>query len=555
MPTSNTHLAYATSLNLGKNFLSTQRLRAFFLSTALWLVFTSVSSQSQTIDSLQKIIDARSGVGKWEPTYELAFSYLYINQLENCLKTISAALDIALKSSDTLKICKSTRVKAQILGKLNRTDEQIKIFLQLLPILERNNFQVEYIISLNSLANAYIILGQYDVALRYHFISLEKRRERGDVREIAMALHNIGLVYYKLEAHQKAIVFNEEASRLYASLTTPDCDGMALALLNASLCYAAENDFDCARDYLQKALSVSSRDFLNVNIVDITFNKGLIAYGSGDYENAKEYFLHSYDSAKQRGNLRFELESACWLADIFMREEKFRAAFQYLSAIEDKINHISFRPEKLRLYYRLARLRLIQQDYERAAIYQQKYISLKDSLYGFRFTTNTMKVESEQLERENSNRLRTQGMLLYLKEQEIRQQTLINAITIAFAVTFLMLTVMVITAYLRKKKVNMLLEKRVRERTKELEIVHNYLINSIYIKDSTFNKTLHEVKTRIDLIRGISSLALKDNINSQFTDYLEKIDYTILELSAYLKAAKRHVTEINVSLNDGELKT
>ena len=39
----------------------------------------------------------------------------------------------------------------------------------------------------------------YDKALKYLFESLEIRKIDGDKFEISVALHNIGLVYYKLE--------------------------------------------------------------------------------------------------------------------------------------------------------------------------------------------------------------------------------------------------------------------------------------------------------------------------------------------------------------------
>ena len=67
---------------------------------------------------------------------------------------------------------------------------------------------------LNGLAYASISKANYDKALKYLFESLELKKIDGDKFEISVALHNIGLVYYKLDDSDKALKYYQEALNL-----------------------------------------------------------------------------------------------------------------------------------------------------------------------------------------------------------------------------------------------------------------------------------------------------------------------------------------------------
>ena len=161
------------------------------------LAVPSAFCQNQRIDSLVSLLTCEPNDQEIEILYELA--YCYSNRdYKMGLKYGNDALEISKKIGDSLRIVKAGRIKSYFYRRLNEVDSSLSLSSEILPIARRNKFDDELKSILNGLAYASIHKAYYDKALKYLFESLEMRKIDGDKFEISVALHNIGLVYYKL---------------------------------------------------------------------------------------------------------------------------------------------------------------------------------------------------------------------------------------------------------------------------------------------------------------------------------------------------------------------
>ena len=66
-------------------------------------------------------------------------------------------------------------------------------------------------ITLNSLGNAYRLLGRYEKAIEYNEQALAVLREVNDRADEGLALTNLGIAYGGLGRHEKAVEYLERA--------------------------------------------------------------------------------------------------------------------------------------------------------------------------------------------------------------------------------------------------------------------------------------------------------------------------------------------------------
>ncbi|MEJ0031969.1 MAG: tetratricopeptide repeat protein [Bacteroidota bacterium] len=121
------------------------------------------------------------------------------------------SFELAKQLGDSAAIVRAGRQYGQLLRRVDRLEDAIAIFVEVLGISERNNVVAETKRVLNALALAYNYKALYDKALDLNFKSLEIREREGDKSEISAARNNIGLVYYKMGNIEQALDFFKQA--------------------------------------------------------------------------------------------------------------------------------------------------------------------------------------------------------------------------------------------------------------------------------------------------------------------------------------------------------
>jgi hypothetical protein len=186
--------------------------------------------------------------------------------------------------------------------------------------------------------------------------------------------------------------------------------------------------------------------------------------------------------------------------------------------------------ELIKIYKTLYTLYEDTKDFQKVAQYQQKYIQLKDSIYNEELTRNLMRVEGEYLERENTAKIKAQNEILSLNEAIIFRQRLV---TIFVGIAAVLLVVLAFDHYKhnqRKRLANQLLELRVRERTRELELNRDSLQRTMDERSVVFRKVSMDARAALATVKGLCSLGLSDEDSANHRQYLRKIELTSEEL-------------------------
>ena len=503
------------------------------IGLAMYLMSTALFGQNQNaIDSLHIVLKDQYGGDRFPALYELAFEY-FDKDTDQALHFIQLAEEAAIVSGDSLWVVKSKRVKGQILYRMERIEECVKILENVLPTALRNAFSMESTLITSTLGSSYLFAGKFDRALQYYFQSLQLSKSSKDSADVAGGLNNIGLAYYKLSDYKKALRYYKESLDLQKARGKVE----QRILTNISLCYAYLSDFASARRYLEESLSACGLNCPPRSIMFQMFASGLIYFGLKQFEEADRDFRHSYSLSITLLNSRLQLDNIYFLTEIRVILNRIPEAEGYLREAEKiAAKSIPFNMEMIKLYSRFYEVYLAIPDYKRASDYQKKYIQLRDSIYSHELTTNLMRVESELLERENEAKIEAQVEVIKLKEDVIRQQKALNVITIFLTLVTASFLILLFRNYRKNKLLNVLLDKKIRERTNELETNRNDLLNIVKHQELVLRRVSAGVGDRISTLKGLCFTALEDLSDPLALTYIDKIKDTSWQLDGYLRS-------------------
>lgn len=476
-------------------------------------------ADGQKIDSLKSLLNQKNGNIKCDILYQIAYEYIDVdNQLG--LHYAKQAFKAAQEDCDSLRIVKAGRIKSLAFRRLGELDSSKLLSIEMLPIATSNHYKDELILILKALALIYSHEANYDKALNYYFQSLDISKNDKNVWVI---LNNIGIVYYKLQDYDKALNYYQQALNCVKDNNSED----AYTLINMSLCYSYKKNYEAARSSINKAFSICGTNCSSIFVMQARFSLGLIDFGLNDLAIAESKFTQSYKLSKELNDERFLLDNIIYLSKINIRQNELNLAERYLNEAEQLVaNGTPYNLELIKVYNELYRLYERLKKFNRMAYYQNKYIQLKDSIYGEELTRNLMRVESEYLERENRAKIDAQSQILALNEDVIFHQRVLNTFTGVIAILLASLTFTLIRINRQKRAANLFLEQKVKERTIELERNNDALLRSMEEQALIFQKVSSDIKSSIATIKGLCSLSLAESESSFGGQYVHKIQAT-----------------------------
>ncbi|HEY8936631.1 MAG TPA: tetratricopeptide repeat-containing sensor histidine kinase [Cyclobacteriaceae bacterium] len=502
-----------------------------------------VAQDRKAIDSLALLVNKSEGAEKCEVLYKLAIEYATINDNNTALGYVDEGFSLAEQIDDSLRIVKGGRIKGQILRRLDKINEAIEYFKKVIPTALRNKnqegYKTEYKLLLNALAITYTYQAKYDEALKVNFQSLQEREIQGDKREISIALNNIGIVYFKLKNYESALKFYDKALALKNE--AKDKYDLDRLFINMGLCYNQLNDYSKAHKYFEMGFKECDNNCNDQIKVEGNFGLGVSYYRTNEIIKAQEYFQESYKIAKEIGNKKFQAENLIYQAHIFLRLNKQEDAIRVLTECERIDIDAGYNEILIETYKEFSRLYTEAKDFEKASSYQSKYIHLKDSIYNEALIKNIAKIQTDYEERENK-------AIIATKEEVIQRQRSLN---IAIGIISVLACLLIFVLYQSnkvKKRVNQALsdaknfielknielDKKVAEKTADLEVANDSLSKVNEELDNFIYKTSHDIRGPLASLKGICNVALMDVKDPVAVSYLEKLDITAENLNTIL---------------------
>lgn len=533
--------------------------RSLKFSLLIIISSSAFGLQAQAVDSLKSLLEGKNGSEKFDILFAISRestssswdeAYLYANQ----------ASDLAFEVGDSLRIVKSLRLKAQILRRLERLDESIKSFERALLIAKRHDndgsFATEIKYILNGLAIAHTYLANYDVALEIHFQSLVIREKEGDKAEISFALNNIGLVYFKLKNYDRAeeyflksLDFRKESKDNYE---------MDRLLINIGITNIHLKNYTKALDYINQAFSICSPNCSDNVSVEGEFGRGVANYGleaPSKIDSAEMHFEKSLDLSKKSDNKRFQAENSVYLGRVAIKKGDYTKAIKFLKDAEEFATTSGYNQLLIDTFREFSKLYTLSKDFQNASIYQNKYISLKDSLIGEDLVKNIAKIQTNFEQRMNI------ATIAEKEEDLVRQRNLNIAIGVIALLAGLLVFVLyrgnsitrkvngalsdakgiIETQNNRLQNINRELDAKVKEKTadlikanEDLDKANKSLVRVNDELDNFIYKTSHDIRGPLASLKGICSVALMDVNDPLALDYLNKLDVSSGRLNVIL---------------------
>lgn len=501
---------------------------------------------NKSIDSLEVIVNQRTGLAKFDILYDLGFEYFEIGDLKTALQQFRQAKAIAMIHGDSIRIVKSIRVEFQMLRRLERSHEGIDALLYVLPVAQRNGFKDEQKYILNLLAIHYTLLANYDKALEYHFQNLVLRDQDAEHGAISESLNNIGVVYFKLRNYPKALEYYLLALEHDNKLENSNFKDQLL--INTALCYNQLKNFDQARELIAQGLNYCAPNCNDYSLLHGEFGLGVSYYGQKLFQESLSHFKKSFVIALKSKNIRFQAENSIYLAHIYVNMENFDSAFSALVMTETIATKHKYNELLIETFKEYSNLYSKQKNYENASTYQKKYINLKDSIYSGELIDRIAKIQTNFQERANIQTIAD-------KEVVIERQRSLNIAIAVIAVLAGLLIFVLYRSIKVKRNVNSALsdakaiiedqnrqlmssnynlDKELKEKNRDLQKANDSLQRVNEELDNFIYKTSHDIRGPLASLKGMCNVALMDVKDELALNYLKKLDITAEKLNTIL---------------------
>jgi signal transduction histidine kinase/tetratricopeptide (TPR) repeat protein len=485
---------------------------------------------NKKIDSLNALLPSRSGIARFDVLYDLVFEHLGKDEYTQTLPLIDEAQRIAYRLGDSLRIVKTYRVRGQVLRRLDKTSDAINEFLKGLPISRRNKFTAEYEFILNGLAIAYTFQANYDKALQYHFECLILREEKGNRANIAVTLNNIGFVYFNLKNYDKALEYYKRILDNYAG----EINFKDRLFITIGLCYNELNNFATAEKFIEDGFRYCAPKCNDLTLMQGEYGLGVSLFSLGKPAEAEKHFRLSYELSVKQKDKRFQIENLLYQARASNMLKKPEVARKFLIDAEFNASQTEYNELLLNIYKEYSQLYTQTKDYEKAAMYEGKYITLKDSIYSKDLIKNLATIQTNYEQRENIKTIADKDFALALKEETLKRQRAESAFIVVISALVFVLAVLMLQLFRLTRRANTMLEDRVDKRTKELNDSNEALGKVNGELDNFIYKTSHDIRGPLASLKGICNVAIMDVQDESALDYLKKLDSTAEKLNRIL---------------------
>jgi signal transduction histidine kinase len=538
-------------------FKQLNRLTFLLLLGCSLISYSGYPQNLNKVDSLENLLKSSRDSSRFKILSELFKSTNQTNYQE-ALDYAKAAYEQALAIGDSARIVEGGRMVAYSLDDLDRKDEAIEILTKVIGIAERNKDRYPELkpkikFLYNNVAIAYMYQGKYDSSLSYHFKSLELRELENDRRAIGTSKNNIGIVYYRLKNFQYALEYYQQSLDVKKELKDPrDQDRI---LINIGLCYIGLGELTRAIESFSDALSNCGDNCSDAVLLEANWGLGRAYLTSKSYEIARNHFSISLELSKKQNDKRFWLHNLLGLGRIAREIEDYPKALGYLKEADELARTTNDVEAMLEVYQESFRVFKLTSDYQDAAIFQERYITLKDSIYGGDLIKNLARVQTNYDQRENIKTIRLNAENIKLKDEQIQRQRLQYFFIVLVTLLIIVLAMVLLWANRRQhvhnaalsdaKRVieeqnkqltvtNEELDKRVQEKTQDLFDTNETLIQVNDELDNFVYRTSHDLRGPLVTLKGVCNVAMLDVKDDLAQDYLKRLDITAAKLNAIL---------------------
>lgn len=256
----------------------------------------------------------------------------------------------------------------------------LEFFIESVQIRYKHGKITETANTLNWIGRIHHEQTDYDKALEYYFLSLQKlQEEEPDSSYLLATLNNITYLYLDIGDNEKMLKFNNQS--LIISKLTHDNIEYANACNLRGIYFQNLQILDSAEIYYKKALAFYSEIDFTHKIAHQYNNLGIIYFLNGNMKGSYSNFLYAMNLRKELGDTLTYSESLRNLGDYFFYTENYDSSLYYYNSALKLALGVDSKTDVKDIYQSLSELHYDLKDYKKAYELHLKYSELQESIF------------------------------------------------------------------------------------------------------------------------------------------------------------------------------
>jgi tetratricopeptide (TPR) repeat protein len=488
------------------------------------------------VDSLTALLDHAEGKDRYIVLRDIAYEYYDIDN-ELGLEFIKQANTLSLQLGDSMDIVHSTRMLGQLLRRTGRNREGIKALLGAFDLAKKIQFEHEELRIALSLSLAYLRTARFDSSLRFSYHAFRGRMKRGEHLEVGYIWGNVGLLYYKLGHFEEAIRYYEKSRHAYQQV------GEALPsyyLTNIAFCQMRMGRHIEARTTLdQWQTNCANGKCGAYDSLQWVFAEGVLKFLGGQLRQSLPWFKEGLRRAEEIGDGPLKMGGREYIARCLLAEKDFRQAKVFLEEATELAIRGGDDYMLVDLYEYLIVVSKEEGDLERVRLLQGKLIETTRRVFNEKVLHTVAVARVEFEEYENQLLIEKQAEVLGLNEEAIQRHRLLILLSTGLVIVLLMFVFVLVRFNRFQKMISRDLDKRVFDRTKELEASEKVLKATLGEQKSLLNLLSSRMRASMATVTGLRNLVHLNGADlARTVDGFDNVAVELHQLCRFIDLAK-----------------
>ncbi len=423
-----------------------------------------------------------------------------------------------------------------------RVDEAISRLDSAQNVAKRNGYEHELAKIYRHYGTAYVIRGDYDLALKYLFEALRLHEIHGDSDEIAASYSNIGLAYFKLRNHEQAIDYFRKRLTLNRSDEAKLVE--ARTLINVGLAFSELAQYDSAMHCFDRASTLLGTNISPRDEMFHCFARGKTLVDMGVPGKAAPYLERSMDFARRNADYRFIAENGVHLSRVCIKQNNLQKARIHLDDASIVASEHSLKETLLDVYREYIEIARREGGIVELTDWQRKYIELSQTLYNEQLISKISALQVQFEERENIAAIESQEQLLQLQAEAIAKRRLVIILLIAAATLMVVILYVLRRVSIQRKRMNEALDKEVIRQTRELAARNSAAELEARNLQLRFHDSYLRAKQILATLKGLYTLETLDA--GEDSDSAKTMLERIMKCEEVLNRLSSEVSEIGI---------
>lgn len=257
-------------------------------------------------------------------------------------------------------------------------DSGFEVASEMLDFAKERNSSLFQAIALKTMGLASYFKGNYNLALDYYKLGLQKAIDVNEEDELSKIYNNIGVTQKALGNYDSALVAHQRSLDIKINLNQKK--GMAISYNNMGVIYSIQENLPMAMEYFYKNLRICEELNFTRRTAEAYQNIGLIYLQQENYEKALENFKNSEVSFKTLNHTRGLCPLYNNMGVVYKDLNDLVKAQHYYELALELGTKINDRKTISNVYRNLGNIYFLKQDFITALEYFNKYLTMRTEM-------------------------------------------------------------------------------------------------------------------------------------------------------------------------------